>query len=496
MYIYVCVNEYAILIFIIMAPLPKIHLIHASDAPRHLEKINEIFQNLKSEDRIGEFHSLNIVKDLSTLNEKSGDNDLMLILLSNQLEPLRVRIESKFNELQNIKPGIRIAEILVDNLRYDNRFITLPTDLKPIRSREDMDAVWNNIEQKLKKMFPVASPPQNEKRYLKYAFPALAFVLLVVLVILILPRNGSNGRQEQQEEEWAREHREDREHRERDLIERERELMEQERARQQQERREQELQERRERDLIEREQERRERIREAEAEEQARQQEQQETLDEERETAVEAAPTPALDDDLKFPEFPWPPPEASASVEITELVKESRGKITKLGDVDNKLRRAFEASGYVEKSYFAVPDGFALVTRLEQINPDGTPKDPGRWSLEREPLRNFSLREYLRALFFADPGLFRVVVFIVTPHPFSQSDKVIERDEAIDWLRVGLNRLPSSVASQEYTDEFRATALIYQFENPETREPRLSPSHLTGRDHLVGSGFLLMLENM
>jgi hypothetical protein len=197
----------------------------------------------------------------------------------------------------------------------------------------------------------------------------------------------------------------------------------------------------------------------------------------------------------EFPEFPWPPPEASASVEISELVKEPKDEITRLGDVDKKLRRAFEAAGYVEKSYFAVPDGFALVTRLEQMNPDGTPRDPGRWSLEKEPLRNFSLREYLRALFFADPGLFRVVVFIVTPHPFSQSDKVVERDEAMDWLRAGLDRLPSSVASQEYTDEFRTTALIYQFENPESGEPRLSPSRLTGRDHLAGSGFLLNLEN-
>ncbi len=196
-----------------------------------------------------------------------------------------------------------------------------------------------------------------------------------------------------------------------------------------------------------------------------------------------------------FPAFPWPPPQASAFMDVTELVKESHEEIILLGDLDRKFRHALDASGYVEKSYFSVPGGFALVTRLEQINPDGTPKNPGRWSLEQEILEYFSLRRYLRALFFADPGLFRVVVFIVTPQPFSQSDKVVERDDAMGWLSGGLNALPTSVKNQEFTDEFKITALIYQFEKRESDEHRLLPSAaLTGRDHLAGSGFLLILE--
>jgi len=199
---------------------------------------------------------------------------------------------------------------------------------------------------------------------------------------------------------------------------------------------------------------------------------------------------------FEFSEFPWPPPDPSASMDITVLMKGTQDEITLLKDVDKNLRRALEESGYIEKSYLAVPDGFALVTHLEQINRDGTPKEPGRWSLEKEPLRSFSLGEYLRALFFADPGLFRIVVFVVTPHPFPRSGEVIERDDAMDWLRDGLNRLPPSVENQDYTDEFRITALIYQFEKPETGEPRLSRSNITGEGHLVGSGFLSKLENL
>jgi len=41
--------------------------------------------------------------------------------------------------LKSNQPGLRIAEILADNLIYDNEFITFPDDLRPIRNREDMD---------------------------------------------------------------------------------------------------------------------------------------------------------------------------------------------------------------------------------------------------------------------------------------------------------------------------------------------------------------------
>jgi len=170
-----------------MASSPKIHLIHASDAPQHLGKINEILKRLKAVNRIGDFHSLDADNNLSSLNEKSESDDSMLVLLTNQLEPHRARIERKLNELQKIQPDIRIVEILVDNLRYNNRFITLPTDLRPIRSREDMDAAWRNIEQRLKDMFPVEKRKRlmplnsNWAKYLKIA--GLLIVLVIAFVI-------------------------------------------------------------------------------------------------------------------------------------------------------------------------------------------------------------------------------------------------------------------------------------------------------------------------
>ncbi len=195
------------------------------------------------------------------------------------------------------------------------------------------------------------------------------------------------------------------------------------------------------------------------------------------------------------PDFPWPPPQASASFAIpAELVHASRGTTIRLGDVNDTLRRALEACGYTEGSYFAVPDGFALVTRLEQINSDGSPKQSGRWCTELQPLRQFSVRDYLVSLFFANTGLYRIIVFVVTPHPFSQSQTHISRDEMRDWLRSGSNRLPNSVARQEYTAGFSVTALVYEFEQQESQGPSQTlSSRITGMDHLNKSGFLSAL---
>ncbi len=197
-----------------------------------------------------------------------------------------------------------------------------------------------------------------------------------------------------------------------------------------------------------------------------------------------------------YPRFPWPPPQASASVIITEKLLSKLQNEAVIRDVDNILSAALEASGYVEKSYFPVQDGFALVTRLEQINPDGSPKEPpDRWTTEVRTMREFTLKEYLRALFTANPGHYRIIVFIVTSPPFSQSDVTVDQKEAIDWLRRGLNKLPLSIARKPYTNQYTTTALIYEFEKPESRESTLKlPSSLTGRIHMQKSGFFQALE--
>jgi hypothetical protein len=200
----------------------------------------------------------------------------------------------------------------------------------------------------------------------------------------------------------------------------------------------------------------------------------------------------------KCPKFPWPPPQASATVIIpSDFVRKPTSATILISDVVQKFKVAFDLCGYVEKSYYAVPDGFAIVTRLEQINHDGTPKKgKSRWAMEIQPVRNFSLEEYLRALFLARAGYYRIIVFIFTPHPFSQSDAIIKPDEAKVWLSGGLNVLPHSISEKEYLQEYVCTALIYEFEqhNAEKRPEIKIPGRLTGETHLMKANLWQALE--
>jgi hypothetical protein len=158
-----------------------------------------------------------------------------------------------------------------------------------------------------------------------------------------------------------------------------------------------------------------------------------------------------------------------------------------LSDVDRKLAAALDSGDYSERSYYAVPDGFALVTRLEQIEADGTPKkSPDRWTLQVRPLGKFSLSAYLKALFKATPGFYRIIVFVVTSQSFSQTTTAVSREDAVLWISSGLNTLPVALGEHEFSDEHRCTALIYEFKQPGSgASARLDlPSDLPGRTHL------------
>jgi len=170
----------------------------------------------------------------------------------------------------------------------------------------------------------------------------------------------------------------------------------------------------------------------------------------------------------------------------------SKTGATSLRDVERRISEVLQENGYFESSYYAVPDGFALVTSIEQINDDGTPKEGlQRWSLKVPPLSEFSLSAYLRALFRAPPGYYRVIVFIVTPHPIVQSEAKVTPKEAGDWLKKGADRLPGAIGALDFSREgYACTALVYEFSRrTESDEPAiLDPGNIPGRIHLVKAG--------
>ncbi|MBK6996246.1 MAG: hypothetical protein IPH31_15445 [Lewinellaceae bacterium] len=192
--------------------------------------------------------------------------------------------------------------------------------------------------------------------------------------------------------------------------------------------------------------------------------------------------------DIHLPYFPWPPPQLFQRHTLSEqLYKNARS----LGDVNTKLRQALQANGYEQRSYFQVPNGFAIVTQLEQFKPDGSPKSgANRWK-DYPVQENFEgVWDYLKSLVMSTPGNFRIFVFVVTDQPYGQSSRRVAKQEAVAWLSNGLNRLPPKIAEMPINNEHYLDVLVYEFEAPPSTKlcQQKWPAVLNAQTHLQKAG--------
>ena len=171
-----------------MDPLKTIHIIHATDADQHLGHLKKILDELKNEKRIDNYIALE--SDAITENSLNaiGAGDMVITLLTKGIELVKALVEETMHKAKMRLPQSKAGEIIIDPVPYDNRFIAFPSDLRPIRSREDMDGVWNTIGATLKKIFPPREEPEPPvipvpwKKYLPYVLGALALILLFFLI--------------------------------------------------------------------------------------------------------------------------------------------------------------------------------------------------------------------------------------------------------------------------------------------------------------------------
>lgn len=195
---------------------------------------------------------------------------------------------------------------------------------------------------------------------------------------------------------------------------------------------------------------------------------------------------------VQWPVFQLPAPKPSAF--YTLPVGHFAGA-QNLGDINSVLAKALDVCGYTEKSYYYVEDGFAVVTRLEKINRDGTPKQLGRFDLNDTRSTFFTLTDYLHSLFYAQPGYYRCIVFLVTPVDFNLSGKAPTRSETSDWLNEGLVHLPMKVKNMKFSKEHTITALVYEFKKLENslKARIIVPSDKLGLVHLQKANIIKSL---
>jgi hypothetical protein len=197
---------------------------------------------------------------------------------------------------------------------------------------------------------------------------------------------------------------------------------------------------------------------------------------------------------LPIPSFPWPPPQCAQRQTLLDNLTVA-GK--NLDEIDAKLRKALDARGYIQRSYFQTPGGFAIVTQLEQFNTDGTSKTgANRWT-DYPVQDDFNgVWDYLKSLVMPRPGNFRIFVFLATDAAYNLAPRKVPKEEAVGWLSIGLNRLPPQIGKMPTTGQHYLDALVYEFEAPQSTKKcsQKCPCIKTGREHVIQSGLYQYLQ--
>jgi hypothetical protein len=185
-----------------------------------------------------------------------------------------------------------------------------------------------------------------------------------------------------------------------------------------------------------------------------------------------------------MPKFSLPPPAPSAEINLASYFKNCKT----LSQVDDLILQALNNTGYNAKKYYYTEGGYALVTRIEQFNADGTSKQgDARWSAKPVRDENFSVMNYIKSLFVPEKGFFRVIVFVVSSNYYgNNTGKTCDKDCIRGWLNNGYTSLPTVIGNQPYNNSIQINALIYEFSVADgTKKFSFSkPSKLDGMTHL------------
>lgn len=200
--------------------------------------------------------------------------------------------------------------------------------------------------------------------------------------------------------------------------------------------------------------------------------------------------------EFRLPEFPWPPPPQSTRLKLDRALLVAGQDAPTNGSVAQRMERALAANGYTQLSYYAVPNGFAIVTQVERIGADAASAAEQRWSTQIDPvtLIPFNLDAYLKALLGKNGDSFRVIVFAFTPTPFTSGSQPVPPEQAMAWVEKGATALPAALAARAYGSDTVCTALVYEFRISSLGAALQRPSAFDGARHLRAAGILGALE--
>ncbi|MCB0532529.1 MAG: hypothetical protein KDD14_10060 [Saprospiraceae bacterium] len=185
--------------------------------------------------------------------------------------------------------------------------------------------------------------------------------------------------------------------------------------------------------------------------------------------------------------FPFPPPPCFQHLTLPANIFT---RCSTFGQVAQNISKALATKKYPFR-FMSVPDGFAVVTQIEQYRSDGSVLLGENRFKELPVQENFALTfSYLKSLVFPRKAYLRIFVFVVSSQNFNSKGERISKDAAREWFNEGVTRLPKIIADDSFSADHTVEMLVYEFEVPEAdhQPEQHCPCHLSAAEHLKKSG--------
>ena len=192
----------------------------------------------------------------------------------------------------------------------------------------------------------------------------------------------------------------------------------------------------------------------------------------------------------KLSTFPWPnPPAPSDSTLIPPFLLFPGGSDGKtLLDVARRLEASIAAAGYLDSRYLGVGcNGFAVMLDLEHIEADGARKPGAAGFAPTTAEPGFTLAGYVKRLFYAPPGFYRQIVFVVSNRGIADTTPAPTPGELRAIAKDGSAALPPAYGKVLYAWDYKVVALVYEFQKgPTDGDARQIPptGRLRAQQHL------------
>lgn len=166
--------------------------------------------------------------------------------------------------------------------------------------------------------------------------------------------------------------------------------------------------------------------------------------------------------------FPFPPPLGYTYAVLNDAIFRN---CHLLGDAAGIIHKAITSStcDYEDVGYYAIPDGFVVVTKVEEINDDATSVS-GRDRFSEGRYQSMSILDF----FAPRKGHFRVFAFLVTDVPFNATSTPVTAGSALEWIRLAANVLPDAIKNKPFRSGYNCTVIVYEFKS-EDANTHLSP---------------------